>query len=56
MGVASLELDNLVALNNLRTSEIWPDNRGDLWWKWPYKRGTTVYCSFNVSFYTICFH
>jgi hypothetical protein len=21
---------------------VWPDNRGDPWWEWPYKRGATV--------------
>jgi len=42
-GVASLESDNLVVIYYLGASEIWLDERGDLWWEWPYKRGTTIY-------------
>ena len=38
-GVAFLEGDNIIVLYYLSTSEIWPDWRGDLWWRYPYKRG-----------------
>ena len=41
-GVASLEGDNLVVFYYLGASKIWPDKRGGLWWKWPYKRDTTI--------------
>jgi hypothetical protein len=37
-GVAFLEGDNLVAFYYLSMSEILPDEMGDLWWEWPYKR------------------
>jgi len=38
--VASLDGDNLVVHYYLGASEIWPDQRGGLWWERPYK--TTV--------------
>jgi len=41
-GVASLEGDNLVVIDDLSASEIWPDKRGGLLWEWIYKRGTAV--------------
>jgi hypothetical protein len=37
-GVAFLEGDNLVAFYYLSMSEILPDEMGDLWWEWSYKR------------------
>ena len=40
--VASLEGEKLVVYYYLNAFESWPDKRGDLWWKWPYKKGTTV--------------
>ena len=41
-GLASLEGDNLVVIDDLSAFEIWPDKRGGLLWKWIYKRGTAV--------------
>ena len=41
-GVASHEDGNLVEFVDHSASKIWPDERGDIWWEWPYKRGTTV--------------
>jgi hypothetical protein len=40
--MASLEGDNLVVFYYLGASKIWPDKRGGLWWKWSYKRDTTI--------------
>jgi hypothetical protein len=37
-GMASLESSNLLVI-----SEMWPDEKGHLWWEWPYKRGTTIH-------------
>jgi hypothetical protein len=51
------EEDNLVVFYYLRSSEIWTDKRGSLWWEWPYKRGTTVCKRIEISilFVKICF-
>jgi hypothetical protein len=38
-GEAPLDGDNLVVFYYLSASEIWLDERGDLWWECPYKRG-----------------
>jgi len=44
--VASIEGYNLVISYYFSSSEIWPDNRGGLWWEGPYtvqyKPGTNV--------------
>jgi hypothetical protein len=40
--VASLDGDNLVVHYYLGASEIWPDQRGGVWWERPYKSVTTV--------------
>ena len=37
-----LEEGNLVVFYYLVASEIQNDKRDDLWWEWPYKRGTSV--------------
>jgi hypothetical protein len=31
----------LISIFSISHSEIWSDIRGDLWWEWPYKKGTT---------------
>jgi hypothetical protein len=41
-GMSYFEGDNLLVFYYLNTSNIWPDNRGGLWWEGSYKRGTTV--------------
>ena len=37
--VASIEGYNLVISYYFSSSEIWPDNRGGLWWEGPDNRG-----------------
>ena len=37
--VVSIEGYNLVISYNFSSSEIWPDNRGGLWWEGPDNRG-----------------
>jgi hypothetical protein len=39
----SFEGDDLVVIYYLKTSEIWPEKRGDLWWEWSYKRRSIVF-------------
>jgi hypothetical protein len=47
-GMSYFEGDNLLVFYYLNTSNIWPDNRGGLWWEGSYKRGL-LYC-YNKDF------
>ena len=40
--MASFERDSVVVFYFFNTSESWPDEKGDLLWEWPYKRGDIV--------------
>ena len=41
--------EQLVVINPLCGSEIWPDKSCGLWWERPYKRGPTVLHKFSTS-------
>ena len=48
-----LEGDSLVVYYYPSVFEIWPDKRGDLWWKWPYYLCRNVSLSLFITIFSL---
>jgi len=46
----------LSSIYYLSASEIWPGNRGGLWWEGPYKRGATVVTNISCETKINCYN